>query len=439
MRKNVLLGFAALLCCSALLSSCGTPEQPPIDPVTSDTMTDAVETTESTEPEVPAIDRNITKYVQKKTCFSYWNGGLYFYGTSSPVTRYNIETGNVTSACYDPLCSHKSMECPIFVDRDRGMGFILVDGKMVYRRLVYEVNRKEHKIDISNQRCYYDMSTTEYRILKDEPAAMNSGMLADEIYYDQKWYYYETSYDEETGKTFGGVFCINTENGKITDYSEKTKELNIQKILFCVDDRLYFTDAGSVFSTDMNLEDLQVHVSAPFVGKFRTDGEAVFYAETEYPYGTDSMPVHRLRRYDITDWFCTDLDIVTDYSLWFLTDQYIYYAPFEAVDGDIGDFYLNFKSIWRCKHDGSEKEKVFDLLYFHEGETKPYCAISIDNLSVPVVVGDSMYAMFNKWEDMDADGKREEGEIVGSYTDDDQVLLLHVNLTDGSYEIIEVE
>ena len=99
-----------------LFTSC----QDPYIPVQKDPPQSGTDTAGPSE-ETNSIDEPIQEYVLRATQLQYYNGSLYFYKghssfflnqASGVFSRYNIETGNVTSVCPDPLCTHNTQDCP---------------------------------------------------------------------------------------------------------------------------------------------------------------------------------------------------------------------------------------------------------------------------------------------------------------------------------------
>jgi len=424
-----------IICCILVLLSCQQAEIPGTSiPPSTDTSADT--------DTVSGIDANLNRYVFTGSKMIQYNGYLYFqsglfenfdmdpeYGY--PV-RMNVKTNNITYICPDPLCGHDSVECPF---AGNIINFYVEDNKIYYIRMVMDYAKDGQFNGLLTQYCNYDITTMKLKVLYEKQVT-TMGINDTSVFHNGYWYFLEVIYDEEYQGTWG-LHRINLKTGKmevvLSDETSAASPMN--QILFAIDDRLYFSDLKSIYSTNAEMEDKVVHVEGEFVTKqIYTNGEAVFYGA---PAPNASQTLHR---YELDTGKHTDLGIQTS-TEWFLTEQYIYYMapqllyhegqdPETAIPSGVSD------AVWRCRHDGTEKEKVFDLYkYYPESENLQRNI----RLYTPTVVGDTLYSLYDIWEDTNGDGKKSSGDkSYKGYGNPDECRIIKINLTDGSFEEIPI-
>jgi len=142
----------------------------------------------------------------------------------------------------------------------------------------------------------------------------------------------------------------------------------------------------------------------------------------------DNGKLH-LHRYHLTTGEHLDLGITTDTNGWYLTRDYLYYKNYgvkEFLNTREEENYISRKlysdALYRCRHDGTEKEMVFDL-YQEDGEQSTYF-----DLIYPVVVGDTLYSLYSVWGE----------DTYKGYCNREESYLLQVDLNDGSWESIRI-
>jgi len=442
----------ALLCCAALLTACQDPAHIPVTP-------DTTETVENT----PDIDTVIDTYQLEGSLFQYHEGRVYMH-TGNPynavpqsgkgtLTRYNPETGNITAVCPDPLCSHDTMDCP-FVGKV--FFYYFKDNSIYYIRKIHtSINREPRNI---RQHCCYDIESMKMTVLHEEE---NDGGFAspNSLIHNGYWYFYESVYIEETQTDARAVVRINLSTKKReillvneteqNDGSEISEEEAVaasrsNTLKFAIGDRLYFSDLLNIYSTTTELTDKTVHFEANFVNTdAKTDGTYVYASIPAYDDQGKSTGTSRLHRFSLETGEETDLGIEVRPGNWYLTEQYIYFDtknPLylnDTIPDEKEEKAGNIDAIWRCRHDGSGLEKVFDL--YRYDETGKITAV-LKPATPYAIAGDTIYAYCGIWEDTDGSGTvtAEDQTISNSSHMDGICYVLQMNLTDGTYEVIQI-
>ena len=162
----------------------------------------------------------------------------YIYIVCGTPYRLNTETGNVTTVCGDPLCTHDSDECPFF--RNSGTGtayYISADGSLCFPGDSGFVRYDQEKMK---------------RVLLDDYKGAASLFFAPEVYYDDYRIYSGFEYDPEKDEYTYGLRRADLKNGGSEFFGGTTDEdgnylpLKAQP-WFTVGDRLYLED-GKCFS-----------------------------------------------------------------------------------------------------------------------------------------------------------------------------------------------
>jgi len=335
---------------------------------------------------------------------------------------------------------HDTVDCPF---AGRIFYFYLKDNFIIYMRWFYIPSEGEY-----HQYCTYDLENMKMKVLYEYLEERNSGSVsAASVLHNGFWYFHESVYDPETDTSGWGIHRLNLKSGKMDvihtddpDNSVKGKINN--KLLFAIDDRLYFSDLKSIYSTDQDRNEKTIHFEADFTEMDAvTDGSYVYASIPEYDEQGNWTENSRLHRFSLTTGEDTDLGIET--ADWVLTEQYIYYYP------SIQRLYLKdntpdeaevpfafYDSLWRCRHDGSGAEKVFDFYRYDETTGKITSAIALDGIHI--IIGDTIYAHYKVWEDKDGSGSQTTDDVFykGSFSGECRILKL--NLTDGTYEVIQI-
>jgi len=454
MKRNIVFSLFAALLSALLLVSCG-PTSPEIGAQTGDGQTET-----TTEPEV-YTDLPIDQYVMMAQPISYYKNGLYLFSgyvstmiseeNTAKMIRYSLDTGNTVYVCPDPLCMHNTEDCP-FTGR---IDLFFIRENVIYYDRKYMVY-KNGSMHMYWQYCTYDLENMKFSMLAEKEPQSSSGSTNKQLLTEKYWYYYDMAYDEETQTGKWVIERLNLKNGKIEQIGNKDgKKLEVnsdsifaEQFLFILNDRIYFTDTQSIYSTTLDLEDKKVHIHGDFLSKdIYTDGTYIYYAvpewDTEYPA---NEYVQHLYRMDLDGRNVLDLEIKTLTGLWMLTDHYIYYQTPKKVhipsaDSQQPEELFRTDAFYRCAHDGSDKEQFFSLQTYKDGSDTPCQAYK---LSFFTVANDHVYGIYEVWEDKNEDGKFDFGtEFDSQYAfntiGNQGVKVLDIDVVNGTHSFIEIE
>jgi len=412
-------------------------------------------------PSEPGVDTPIFQYVIESNAISYYKGGIYLQkghssanlskGTPSSFIRYSLETGNTVFVCPDPLCMHNTEDCP-FAGR---INMFFIKDNIIYYERYYTVYRNGDYQKYL-QYCTYDLEAMKFSVLAEKDSRTSTGKTTKQLLYKNYWYFYDLAYDLEAESSRWVIQRLNIKNGKIEevgDYSQKKIDENgsavfAEQFLFILNDRIYFTDTQSIYSTTLDLEDKKVHIKGSFISnQIYTDGTYIYYAvpewDTENP--TNEYVLH-LYRMDLKGKNVLDLEIRTLTGLWMLTDNYIYYqTPHRLLIPNENpiqqDKAFRTDAFYRCAHDGSGKEQFFTLQSYKEGTDTPSQAI---NLRFFTVANDHVYGIYELWEDKNEDGKMNsdtefDNQLAFNNPHAQGVKVLDIDVVNGTHSFIEIE
>ena len=458
MKHKNIFTLLIILISVLLLSSCGNTV-PETDNTKQQTEDIDIETIPAApEPEVYS-DLPINQYVIESNAINYYNGGLYlFKGMSSSSAwdpsqfiRYSLETGNTVFVCPDPLCMHDTEDCPF---TGRINVFFIRDNKIYYDRRIHFYKNREPQSFL--QYCCYDLKTMNLTVMAEKDPRTSNGKTTKQLLYKDYWYFYDLAYDLEAETSRWVIQRLNLKKGKIEQVGNKDGEkinengINVfaEQFLFILNDRIYFTDTQSIYSTTLDLEDKKVHIKGSFISnQIYTDGTYIYYAvpewDTENP--TNEYVLH-LYRMDLKGKNVLDLEIRTLTGLWMLTDNYIYYqTPHRLLIPNENpiqqDKAFRTDAFYRCAHDGSGKEQFFTLQSYKEGTDTPSQAI---NLRFFTVANDHVYGIYELWEDKNGNGKMNsdtefDNQLAFNNPHAQGVKVLDIDVVNGTHSFIEIE
>jgi len=458
MKHKNIFTLLIILISVLLLSSCGNTV-PETDNTKQQTEDIDIETIPAApEPEVYS-DLPINQYVIESNAINYYNGGLYlFKGMSSSSAwdpsqfiRYSLETGNTVFVCPDPLCMHDTEDCPF---TGRINVFFIRDNKIYYDRRIHFYKNREPQSFL--QYCCYDLKTMNLTVMAEKDPRTSNGKTTKQLLYKDYWYFYDLAYDLEAETSRWVIQRLNLKKGKIEQVGNKDGEkinengINVfaEQFLFILNDRIYFTDTQSIYSTTLDLEDKKVHIHGDFLSnEIFTDGTYIYYAvpewDTEYPANEYVLHLYRM---DLDGSNVLDLEIRTLTGHWMLTDHYIYYqTPHRLLIPNknpmLQDTVFRTDTFYRCAHDGSGKEQFFSLQSYKEGASIPYQAYSIRFFTI---VNDHVYGMYEVWEDKNEDGKLNsdtefDSQLAFNKSGNRGVKVLDIDVVNGTHSFIEIE
>lgn len=319
----------------------------------------------------------------------YYDG--YLYTLCDTLYRINTLTGNVTTACGDPLCTHDNEECPYF-----GIGsvyYISADGSVCFTGDVGFVSYDQEKMK---------------RVLLDDYKGAQSIFFTTEVYYDDYRIYSGFEYDPDKDEYIYGVRRADLKNGGSEFFGGTTDENGNYLTLmadprFIVGDRLYFEDGMYFFSLNKDGGDREdLFAKKGEIGRMYTDGEYIYYCEY------DRSSVIR-RAFDGGESETVVTDIYSS-QVYLLTDEYIYYMkqdgdPVVLGKADIRGYAADKVEITplvvcRSRHDGSGEERLALVTDTEKGLSPIEW----------IVVGNYLYCRYSYWEDADGDGVFTDGD-----------------------------
>lgn len=418
MKSAMTIIKTAAVCCAVLLTvSCESTELRYIDK-------DERNLNESAEFTYTASDDEPCYFGSQSIDELKYHDGYIYIVCGTPY-RLNTETGNVTTVCGDPLCTHDSDECPFF--RNSGTGtayYISADGSLCFPGDSGFVRYDQKKMK---------------RVLLDDYRGAASLFFAPEVYYDDYRIYSGFDYDPEKDKYTYGLRRADLKNGGSEFFGGTTDEdgnylpLKAQP-WFTVGDRLYLEDGKCFFSLDKDGGDRKdLFAKKGGSGYMYTDGEYIYYCEDDR-----SSIIRRSLDGGEPETVVTG---VYSYQYFKLTDEYIYYMKPDGDDVVLGkadirgyassEVVITPLVICRSRHDGSGEERLA-LVTDTEKGFSPLGWI---------VVGNYLYCKYSYWEDADGDGIFTDGDNKYStmITSGGAVCrLMRVDLTTGDRYIFSI-
>ena len=238
-------------------------------------------------------DEPLKGYVSLGQTFQYYDGSIYFINGNSSVflkdntnevitmKRLNVETGNITNVCPDPLCSHTTASCP-FAGK---INSFFIDGSNIVYIRNYVSRQGEKSVGI-RQFCSYDLDNMEFtaHITEEIMSGVTTSQYNKMLYYNNKCYYYDYIYDTTTNKYHWILKRLDLETNKITIigdekfYDDGETNPFAEEFLFIINDRIYFKNINAIYSTTMDLTDKRVVAEGIFASNnIYTDGKYIFY------------------------------------------------------------------------------------------------------------------------------------------------------------------
>lgn len=285
------------------------------------------------------------------------------------IVRMNHETGEISCPCIDPVCAHEDESCAMVLYGDY-VDPILVFGNYLY----FGANINKEDFGTEYIRTLYNMKTgVSKEIFKDVGPTGESGST--ECVVNIGKYLYHIGYRVEKNKVtdkyeYSSVLQrYDMNSGKEEDIYMYRGLLNIK---IADGERIYFGDvAGATYSVNKN-------------GKyFRNEPNFTcdfpWYVYDGKAFYNDDNNVIRIN--DLKTG--ADYPIVEDetFGNFWMTDQYIYYllkdseidiygdkprdengrVDIEAYAARQAEYYSAMTYVWRCEHDGTNKQLVGEL------------------------------------------------------------------------------
>ena len=375
--------FCICILACLLLTSCGgggedlnvyTTESKP-ETSTTQLSTDAVDTTSENiivkTPDIPeelrvyvdnysydpSDDSNtfaVCRYTQR---FAVCGDYLYYADVSSPQGKsvsvlkcLNMKTGEISSPCFDPVCTHNTFDCDFY--------FLRISSIHAYGKYIVMSGIKEAQLNVQNSEYVYDVTTG--KVYKDVFSLMQAdrGNTYISCIQDDIFDYAIDTYDNpnatgEHDKTIYEfqLWKYNIPTGERTVVFKSSNTFNEYNFLIAYGGRLYYSqyfpesDQRKIYSMLPDQSDIREENNFCF-GDYYV-GDLIWNVKSENG------------AYEI---FCTDVNSgerkilakSDQYEMGqCLTDQYLYYSY--IVPDENGQ---SKSQLWRCDHNGNNKEQL---------------------------------------------------------------------------------
>lgn len=360
----------------------------------------------------------------------------FIFPENQTLWRYNIKTNNITSVCPDPVCKHNSVNCPLYAVSD----IFYIHNNKVFANFKYiHVSDKNDSVNATDINAWagfkmYDMENGK-TLLRNEHSAGEYTQDSRILFTDNFCYYYDYMYNEELEDWVFAICRWDFQSNKIiilagldNKYDFDAPENLLTTFLFTIDDRIFFTDSNTLYSTDFNYQDRKDHIKGSFHNDVLTDGIYIYYG---IPSSDGLQSIHRV---DLDGNDYIDLGILVESGAWHITEKYIYYKKYDQiaigknrVSGYSGDeIILSNSEIWRCNHDGTQHEKIFKF-----DNELANCRFTNE-----VFVGNYIYGIYEQWTDANQDGIFEDEDYFRSDGFED-FKIMRIDITTGEIYIID--
>jgi len=285
----------------------------------------------------------------------YYSDGELYFKSSDMYYKYNIERVNMSPFCKDPICNHKTSECPFY-------GYIF-DGFYIYEGNIIYTQRVPIGEDRSETLNIYDVEKDERRILHHFDMK-SSRRTTNMTFYNGELLFTDIVKDEKTEEYIYSLCAVNLKTGKKRILLSEGWQMSA---LMSDENGVYYGDVKNkklIYARNNDFNDTE---ELPFYNtQFYFVGDKVIYVDNN-GYLTSSDRYGNNKK---------NLGI-SDIDSFFVTDKYIYYRHNGTTN--IGKtieqtgrgekieqtMELNVNSIYRCSHDGSNIEEV---IKFYDGE-----------------------------------------------------------------------
>lgn len=297
---------------------------------------------------------------------------LYIYLTGSSMQRFNPVTGNVTSVCQSPTCSHNSQACP-FIGLDAS-SFRIFDNKIYFSAI------KNMRSDRGNGFGYYVYDIENMSISISPAHHSESTLRMGEVLItsDGQQYYYDCIYEPESDSYIYNI-CKYDPSTNATTILGEPKDANTV-LIDKIDDVLYYLDGIGLGIYDES-NSTKTELYHGFAGNVGHDDTYFYFRDKDdflyrLPIGGD------------------DAEKLTDFPVryYYITEEYIYYKIEESVilTSSLTDkeFDIGSQTIFRMTKDGKSREVIFKF------DDK----LSTMNCDYFVVFGNYIYSKFYYWD-----------------------------------------
>ena len=360
MKKALLSLIMLAIMLLSLVSCTQIPELPYLTEETAKTneAKDEIPYTYTPDMEDSANNGLIPALVTLDDVPSSYGGELYFQ-SSDMLYKLNKETGKMNEMCKDPICNHKTKECP-FYGQHWLFGFYIYDNKVIYQRGSEKIGLKGEPRRI----LLYDIKNGSFRVLHEYPVGA-SYMEIDHSFHGGEMYFHERidnpdyEKDNSLSRFIFSLTKVNLSTYKReVIYTADYKKINIvggdeHNIYYFdkIDNNVYVAKNRDLKNASVLIDDHK--------GYFFIVNDRVFYVSSE----TGTLTSKNLDGTDKKDLGISDLYYI------YITDKYIYYrqkiefdivaAPVSPGKKEQRETIALANEIYRCTHDGKNIEVVY--------------------------------------------------------------------------------
>ena len=330
---------------------------------------------------------------------------FYFYSLRQSLLKYNPKTGYVTTVCTDPICDHRTENCllyglnTVFYIHNNNVLFQRDYTKKIYKN---EGDRYPAYTERYSGFCAYDTVKADLEVYENNKTTSNGGassgrMYVQELYVGNSRYYYEYQFNEKLNKYVYAICRLNLDTKEKTVFDSEANGVDNMSVflLCCINDRIYFSDLKSIYSTNLDLADKKTVAEGTFPKDMTTDGKRLFW-EVENQDKSNTIYSMSIDGGEISE-------VKSGVNSWFVTQEYLYYTIYDEKyigqmknsDGTFVDQIAIGSEMYRCGHDGTGDE----LVWTDTGK-KYECM----RLNYWLVIGNYLYATYTQWTDVDNDG-----------------------------------
>ncbi|MBE6551397.1 MAG: DUF5050 domain-containing protein [Ruminococcaceae bacterium] len=413
MKRTILIVISAIFVLSCF--SCTRQELPYL----SEEMTknDGFSQVYSYTPTDDGLENVIFSGVYMASNDLYYNDGNMYLCSADMYYKIDLETGRLTTLCKDPVCNHKTWECPLHGQTS----YFYVFGKDFISRQ-YTLIGGERLLTLN----HFDIEKSVRKVLHN--FNMNSSKLIENrTLYNDELLFVDVIKDEKTEEYIYSLCAVNIRTGK-----KRVMVRDAWRItpLMADEGGVYYSDLKEQYYFYARNNDLDDREILPFYAvAFYLVGDKIIYEDK------DGCLIYSDR--DGKNKINLNIKGVDDF---FVTDNYVYYryegktnigkmltrtGPGKTEEVTIE---LNMNSIYRCSHDGSNVEEV---IRFHDGE--------------PLEAGETVYYSQNMfilsgyyYTGLLSYTMGEDGYLTGDRGDDKCRNYLRINIETGEKYIIKV-
>lgn len=380
MKKSFKYFLALLICVLLVLVSCDNPDSTANNPTSDTTASSDTQSSEIPEQDIIAADFPQMRF-QAYNCLT--DKYVYFSEPLSEsqseykrIVRFNYETGTVTCPCNDALCAHNDESCVMVINASY-LNPILVFGDVLYYSAIV---RDRSSTQTVLRRVVYNMKTGESDEIFKDAGDKDAG--SSECVVNMGEYLYHASYRAEKNKQTGKyeyLSVIQRYNINTGEEKEIYSQNDLINIKIAGKNRIYFGISyqdvyeSATFSIDKDGKDLREEPS------FICDSPWYAYKNKMFYHGkNNSIWVNDVVTGERS---CIVEDHIT--GSFGMTDKYIYYCmkapeliaaldeliknPIPGIEGIEARnqakkaVNASVTYIWRCNHDGENKQLIAEL------------------------------------------------------------------------------